>query len=407
MKNQSDVIKIEWWQQGLFEPYRHKIIYGGRGSGKSYAVADALITESLYKKHLVLCGREFQNSIKESVHSLLQQRIEALGFDEDYDVSRDEINCAYSGSRFIFKGLRHNIDSIKSMAGITRLWIEEADTLSAESWRIIEPTIREPESEIWCTLNPKNKTDILYKTFIANEPPKNSYVVKVNYADNPYFPDVLRNQMETLKVKDHGMYRHVWLGECLEHSDAQIFKGYWTVAEFEEPEKVHKYFGLDFGFKVSATAGIRCYIHENKIYITHEAVKLELDIDETGKFLEERLPDLKKNYIYADNARPESISGIKKQGYRIEAVEKGKGSVEDGIQYIKSFDQVIINPRCTETIKEFTLYSYKVDERSGDITDDIIDKYNHCTDALRYALERRMKNKGADYSKIKVPEWMR
>jgi len=329
----------------------------------------------------------------------LQQRIEALGFTEYFEITRDEINCAYSSSRFIFKGLRHNIDSIKSMAGITRLWIEEADTLSAESWRIIEPTIREPESEIWCTLNPKNKTDILYKTFIANEPPKNSYVVRVNYEDNPYFPDVLRVQMEHLKVKDHGMYRHVWLGECLEHSDAQIFKGYWTAAEFEEPEKVHKYFGLDFGFKVSSTAGIRCYIHENKIYITHEAVKLELDIDETGKFLEERLPDLKRHTIYADNARPEGISGIKKCGYSIRAVEKGKGSVEDGIMHIKTFDQVIINPRCVETIKEFTLYSYKVDERSGDITDDIIDKYNHCIDALRYALERLMKNRGIDYSK--------
>ena len=125
------------WQQGLYKPHRYKVVYGGRGSGKSYAVADALIIESLYKKHLVLCGREFQNSIKESVHSLLQQRIEALDFAEYFEITRDEINCAYSGSRFIFKGLRHNIDSIKSMAGITRLWIEEADTLSAESWLII------------------------------------------------------------------------------------------------------------------------------------------------------------------------------------------------------------------------------------------------------------------------------
>jgi phage terminase large subunit len=409
MQNQSElikeVIKIEWWQQGLFEPYRYKIIYGGRGSGKSYAVADALIIESLHKKHLVLCGREFQNSIKDSVHSLLQQRIEALGFTDYFEVTRDEINCTYSDSRFIFKGLRHNIDSIKSMAGITRLWIEEADTLSAESWRIIEPTIREPESEIWCTLNPKNKTDVLYKTFIASEQPNNAYVVKVNYSDNPYFPDVLREQMEALKIKYHGMYRHIWLGECLEHSDAQVFKGYWTIAEFEEPAKVHKYFGLDFGFRVSKTAGIRCYMHENKIYITHEAVKLELDIDDTGKFLEERLPDLKKYTIYADCASPILINALKKERYKVEAVKKGKDSIEGGIKHIKSFDQVIIHPRCVETIKEFTLYSHKVDERSGDITDDIIDKHNDCIDALRYALERCTRRTRPNYANIKFEQF--
>ena len=109
------------WQQGLFKPFRYKIIHGGRGSGKSWAVADALISMSLYKKHLVLCGREFQNSIKDSVHSLLQQRIEAMGLGDYFEITRDEINCNYSGSRFIFKGLRHNVDSIKSMAGITHL----------------------------------------------------------------------------------------------------------------------------------------------------------------------------------------------------------------------------------------------------------------------------------------------
>ncbi len=401
MNDQVTETIIEWWQEELFKPHRYKILYGGRGSGKSWAVADALISISLYKKHLVLCGREFQNSIKDSVHSLLQQRIEAMSLEDYFEITRDEINCNYSGSRFIFKGLRHNVDSIKSMAGITHLWIEEADTLSLESWRVIEPTIREPNSEIWCTFNPKNKTDILYKTFIENELPENAYVVKVNYEDNPHFPDVLREQMERMKIKDHGLYRHVWLGECLEHSDAQIFKGYWIEAEFEEPPNMHKYFGLDFGFSQDPTAGIRCYVDKNILYITHEAVQHGLEIDETGKFLEARLPDLRKHTIYADNARPESISFIKRQGYSIRAVEKGKGTVEDGIEYIKSFDKVIIHKRCPETVREFTLYSYKVDERSGDITNIIVDANNHLTDALRYSLERSMKNKGIDYSKWK------
>ena len=391
--------KIERWQKSLYKAFRYKVLYGGRGSGKSFAVADALLILSLYKKNLVLCGREFQNSIKDSVHSLLAQRIEALDFSNWYHITRDEIYCKYSGSRFIFKGLRHNIESIKSMAGITHLWIEEADTLSAESWRIIEPTIREPGSEIWCTLNPKNKTDILYKNFLASEPPENSYVVRVNYQDNPYFPDVLRDQMERQKVKDYGLYRHIWLGECLEYSDAQVFKDYWTIAKFDEPANMHKYFGLDFVFSQDPTVGIRCFVYENTLFITHEAYAKQLEIDYTGKFLEERLPDLKKHTIYADNARPESISFIKRQGYSIKAVEKDKGTVEDGIEYIKTFNKIIIHPNSVKTIEEFTLYSYKVDVRSGEITNAIEDKYNHCIDALRYALEKCMKNKLIDYSK--------
>ena len=398
MNNQKR-IKINEWQKELFKPYRYKIIYGGRGSGKSYAVADALLFQTCQRKCLILCGREFQNSIKDSVHSLLRQRIDANELSQFFEVTHDEIRNILTGSKFIFKGLRHNVDSIKSTAGITHLWIEEADTLSANSWRIIKPTIREEGSEIWATMNPRNKTDILYSEFLGcDTPPDNSYIAKVNWQNNPYFPDILRDEMERDKIRDYGLYRHIWEGECLEHSHAQIFRNIWDVKNFVEPKKVHKYFGLDFGFSRDPTAAIRCYVHDNKLYITHEAVKIGLEIDSTLEYIEERLPDLRKHTIYADNARPESISFIKRQGLAIRAVEKGKGSVEDGIEYIKSFDRVIIHKRCIETIKEFSLYSYKEDPRSGDITSDIVDANNHCIDALRYALERCMKRREIDYS---------
>lgn len=393
-------LQIEPWQEELFKPHRYKVIYGGRGSGKSYGVADALLLISCSRKCLILCGREFQNSIKDSVHSLICQRIEALGLRNRFEITHDEIRNTLSNSRFIFKGLRHNIDSIKSTAGITHLWIEEADTLSANSWRVIKPTIRDNDSEIWATMNPKNKTDALYKEFVeCGEPPKNAYIAKVNWRDNPCFPSVLKEEMEQDKLKDHGLYRHIWEGDCLEHSDAQIFKDKWVVAKFEEPKGVHKYFGLDFGFSQDPTAAICCYVHDNRLYISHEAVKVGLEIDDTLRFIEERLPDLRKHTIYADNARPESISLIKRQGLSIKPVSKGKGSIEDGIAYIRSFDQVIIHERCTHTANEFLKYSYKEDPRSGDITNTIIDKHNHCIDALRYALERSMKRKGCNYQK--------
>lgn len=397
-------IKIQEWQELLFKPYRYKVIYGGRGSGKSFAVADHLLFESCRRKCLIICGREFQNSIKDSVHLLLKQRMEELNISHKFEVTREEIRNLKTASRFIFKGLHHNIDSIKSMAGITHLWIEEADTLSAESWKVIKPTIREEGSEIWITMNPKNKTDILYKEFIEpEEVAKNTYRVKVNWQDNPYFPSVLADEMERDKMRDYGYYRHVWEGECLEHSDAQVFKNKWIVEDFAEDTSLHKYHGLDFGFSQDPTAGVECYIKDNILYISHEAVKVGLEIDETGDFLIKHLPNLKGNSIYADNARPETISYIHKReyGFNIFPVDKGKGSVEDGIEYIKSFDKVIIHKNCRYTANEFATYSYKVDERSGEVTNQLIDANNHCIDAVRYALERCMKKALLDYEKFK------
>lgn len=195
-------LRFATWAKGLFKPYRYKIIYGGRGSGKSWAVADALIVKAHNKPCLILCGREFQNSIKDSVHALLTHRIDRLGLAHRFTITHNEITHNITGSRFIFKGLRNNISSIKSMAGITHLWIEEADTLSAESWKVIKPTIREEGSEIWITMNPKNNDDILYTEFIAPETvPDNVYRVKVNYNSNPHFPKVLRQEMERDKSK--------------------------------------------------------------------------------------------------------------------------------------------------------------------------------------------------------------
>ena len=405
MISQNTDLRIEWWQLPLFQSYRYKILYGGRGSGKSFAVADSLLLTAIKKQCLVLCGREFQNSIKDSVHSLLKQRIEALGLDDYYEVTHDAIKCPLANSRFIFKGLYHNIDSIKSMAGITHLWIEEADTLSAESWRVIKPTIRNEGSEIWITMNPKNKTDILYREFIEPESvSNNTYRVKVNWQDNPYFPNVLKDEMESDKARDYGYYRHIWEGECLEHSDAQVFAKKWDAQEFEEDASVHKYFGLDFGFSQDPTAGIRCYAKDNVLFITHEAFQKTLEIDQIGQFLIDKLPDIRGNAIYADSARPDVISYLNKReyGFSVYPADKGKGSIEDGIAYIRSFDQVIIHPRCPNIIREFATYSFIVDERSGDITTKVEDKNNHGIDALRYSLERSMKRSLVNYQKMKL-----
>jgi phage terminase large subunit len=403
LKNNCLNISFPEWAQEMLNPYRFKIIYGGRGSGKSYTVADFLIYKSLQQKGTILCGREFQNSIKHSVHAVLKERIEYWGLNNKFTILRDQIICKSTKTNFIFIGLSRNIGSLKSIQNIIYAWIEEGAYMTKESWIALVPTVRAKNSEIIVTFNPLNKNDIIYKEFIVETPPDNALVTKISYRDNPFFANPLyTDRLQDLKTKDNCEYMHKWEGVCLEHSDAQVFKDCWIVDEFEDDTSVHKYFGLDFGFSQDPTAGIRCYIIDNTLYITHEAVKIKLEINEYGKFLIKKLPNILGNMIYADNSRPESISYINKReyGFSVYAVDKGKGSVEDGIAYIKSFDKVIIHKRCDYTIQEFTNYSYKVDERSGDITNKIIDANNHCIDALRYSLERCMKRSLIDYDKF-------
>ena len=395
IKNNIFGLSFPRWFHDFLKPCRYKILYGGRGGGKSWVVADFLLLKSLEVKGTILCCREFQNSISVSVLSLLKDRIEKLGLEDHFIVKANEIICKSTGVNFIFSGLDKNIGSIKSIHNIIYCWVEEGAYISRNSWTVLTPSVRAPNSEIIVTFNPLNKDDVVYNDFIAsNENLEDVMVKKISYKDNPYYSEAIhKERLKDLKVQDNDTYQHIWEGECLEHSDAQVFKGRWQPKRFQEPENVHYYYGLDFGFSKDPTACIRCCITDDNefLYITHEAVKVKLDINKTADFLRKRIPDIDKYTIYADNARPETISQLKKEnGLVVKAVEKGKGSIEDGIEYIKKF-KIIIHPRCVETIKEFKKYQYKTDKRSGEITNKIEDANNHCIDALRYALEKCMK----------------
>ena len=181
--------------QFLFEPYRYKVAYGGRGSGKSWSMARALLLQASNKPLRILCAREVQRSIKQSVHTLLNDQIQALGLGPLYEVLETEIRSR-SGSSFSFTGLATNtVESIKSFEGCDVVWIEEAQTVSKKSWDILIPTIRKPDSEIWVSFNPNIDTDDTYQRFVV-EPPDNAKVVKVNYTDNPWFPEVLETERQ-------------------------------------------------------------------------------------------------------------------------------------------------------------------------------------------------------------------
>lgn len=217
--------------KGLFSPMRYKVYYGGRGSAKSWSVAEALIILAYTKKTRVLCAREIQLSIDESVIKLLADRIHAMGLTKYFEIQRNTIK-GYNGSVFIFSGLRSNITKIKSMEGIDIVWCEEAEKITRMSWEVLIPTIRKDGSEIWVTFNPSDEMDNTYQRFVI-DPPHNALVVKVNHDDNPFFPEELRIEMEALKKSDYDLYLHVWEGECLANVDSVIIHPAWVSAAID------------------------------------------------------------------------------------------------------------------------------------------------------------------------------
>lgn len=366
---------------------RYRGARGGRGSAKSHTFAKMAILKAYEKKRLILCGRELQVSIADSVHKLISEQIDILGLSAAFDVGKSFIRCI-NGSSFIFKGFRSNASEIKSTEGIDIAWVEEAERVSQDSWETLIPTVRKPGSEIWLTFNPKQASAPTYKRFALNPPP-NSKIIEANYYDNPWFPDTLKAEMEYMRDTDRDAYEHVWLGKCKESSQAQIFHGKWIVDCFESPSNSDgidgPYYGADWGFARDPTVLIRCFIKDHCLYITHEAYAVGCEITDTPALFD-KIPGSRKYKIRADNARPETISHVRQKGFDIESVEKWSGSVEDGIAVLRSFEKIIIHERCKRTLDEATLYKYKEDRLTGDILPDIVDKNNHCMDALRYAL---------------------
>lgn len=194
----------------LQDKSRYKVLYGGRGSGKSVNVALCLILIAIKRKVRILCTRQIQGSIKDSVYKLLKDLISQYGFDSYFEITLDAIR-GVNGSEFIFKGLKSSVAEIKSMQGLDYCWVEEAESVTAESWDVLIPTIREEGSEIWVTFNPNMKSDETYQRFVIS-PPKDCIAVQLNYYDNPFFPEVLRNEMETCKKLNFPRYEHIWLG---------------------------------------------------------------------------------------------------------------------------------------------------------------------------------------------------
>ena len=385
---------------------RYKIYYGGRGGGKSWSFAQALTGESYRRKLRILCTREFQNSIQDSVHRLLSDQISAMKLDPWFKITRSSIT-SHIGSEFIFKGLQRSIQEIKSTEGIDICWVEEAQTISEDSWEILIPTIRAQNSEIWVSFNPYQEEDPTYQRFVVNTPP-DSICKKVGWQDNPHFPDVLDRERLYMQRIDPEAYQHVWEGFCRQISDAVIFRGRFEVNTFDTPQDARFFYGLDFGFSQDPCALVRCFIQDNKLYIDQEAWEIGVELDHMTEFCN-RVPGADSWPIKADNARPETISHLRRRGFACDAAPKWAGSVEDGIAVLKGFEKIVIHERCKHTAEEFRLYSYKVDKQTNDILPQIEKKHDHTVDALRYALSGYIKRPNFfDSTEIlRFPEHMR
>lgn len=238
----------------LFAPARYKGAYGGRGAAKSWAFARALLIEGTQTKLLIVCARETQKSIADSVHRLLSDQIVDLGLQAFYHVEQAKIYGA-NGTEFIFAGLRHNIDNIKSLEGADRVWVEEAQSVSRGSWEKLVPTVRKNGSEIWVSFNPDLETDDTFQRFVV-KPPDGSQIHKVSWRDNPWFPIVLRDEMEHLRKTDPDAYDHVWEGNCRRMLEGAIYAnelrqaeaaGQITQVPYDRIRPVDCYWDLGYG----------------------------------------------------------------------------------------------------------------------------------------------------------------
>lgn len=225
--------------KSLIRKARYKVLHGGRGSGKSYFLAELAVEVSRRIGTVILCTREFQGSLGDSVYQLLIETIDRLGYADEFDILKSTITHKGTGAKFVFYGIKNNVTKIKSIQGVGVCWVEEAEAVTKNSWDVLIPSIRgDKNAEIWISFNPKNILDDTYQRFIVH-PPKDSIVLKANYDINPHFADTpLLADMLECKERDEDLYRHIWLGEPVADSELAIIKPSWIEAAIDAHEKL-------------------------------------------------------------------------------------------------------------------------------------------------------------------------
>lgn len=378
----------------LFEPARYKIGYGGRGSAKSWSFARALLLLGAQRPLRILCARELQNSIADSVHKLLTDQISALGLDGFYEPLKTEIKGA-NGTEFSFAGLRHNVLKLKSFEGADICWVEEAQAVSKASWETLLPTIRKPGSEIWVSFNPELETDETFVRFVKT-PPNGAVVAKVNWSDNPWFPDVLKDEMQALKERDPDAYLTVWEGHCRQVLDGAIYakelreatsEARITRVPYDRSKPVSTFW--DLGRRdLTAIWFAQMVGFEYRVLDFYENRGQALD--HYLKVLQER------GYVYGEHWLPHDAENellaskrtiaqqMREVGHKVRITPKIK--IADGIAAARSlFPNLWFDAdKCADGLNRLRRYRYDVDENGQFSRDPLHDDNSNAADALRY-----------------------
>jgi len=390
-------VQLPKYARPLRDPSRYKVLYGGRAAGRSWSVARQLLLDAATRRLRILCAREIQASMKDSVHRLLLDQIELMGL-PGFTSTDTEIRHA-NGSLFLFDGLRTNPTKVKSMEGIDRAWVEEAERVSERSWEVLLPTIRAPGSEVWVTFNPYLESDPTYQRFVVTPPPGTLSIFST-WRDNPWLSAEIKAEIAHLRSVDPDAYAHVYEGECLSRSDAQVLAGKWVIDAFEvEPGWEGPFYGADWGYAKDPTTLVRAWISGATLYIDHAIYGYGVDLDRTPELFDQ-VPESREHMIRADSARPETISHVRQRGFTISAAPKWSGSVEDGVAHLRSYDRIVIHERCRELAQEARLWRYKVDELSDQVLPKLLAGHDHGWDAVRYALAPKIKRMGPSWGSL-------
>lgn len=418
----------------LLYPSRYKVAKGGRGAGRSHFFAEAIVEKCLANPGTsVACIREVQKSLRFSAKRVIEKKIRDFGVADQFGMMDAETRTP-GGGIIIYQGMQnHTAESVQSLEDFDVAWAEEARSLSQRSLDLLRPTIRKPGSELWFSYNPKHAKDPVDKFFAEMFPgydktvtqsgfnkDANAAFVHSNWYDNPWFPPDLRKEKDYDLRRDPDKYQHTWLGGYQRRSEASVFRN-WKVQEFETPANARFYFGADWGFSVDPTVLIRSFFghllsdgtvkaddNGRTLFFDYEAYEIGCEIDQipalfagddtihtpgsplawTNHKKRPGIPGAMKWVITADSQRPDTISYLSKRGFRIEPAVKGKGSVEEGVEFLKTFDTVI-HPRCIHTADEYSSYSYEVDPDTDEVLPWLADEDNHVIDSARYGIEKK------------------
>lgn len=382
--------------EGLFKKSRYKVLYGGRGGAKSWGIARALLIKGAKDPIRILCAREFQTSIKDSVHKLLCDQIESLGLLSFYEITQTSIR-GRNGTEFSFVGLKNNVSNIKSYEGVDICWVEEAQTTSRLSWNVLIPTIRKQGSEIWISFNPELETDETYQRFVAN-PPADSITMKVNWYDNPWFPDTLKLEKDALKARDEEAYNQVWEGLCRQTVDGAIFAKEMQQAEkdgricrvpYDATKPVHAIF--DLGWSDSTAIWFLQFVGMETRLIRY--------IEDSQKTISYYLATMQTyGYVYDKIWLPHDAENktLAAAGRSIDDIVRAAGYKTEIMPRVPILDSInaarTIFPNCyfdrehtADGLACLRHYRYEVDPETGQFSrNPLHDHYSHGADAFRY-----------------------